>query len=111
MYVYIMTNRSGTLYVGVTNDIVRRVAEHRSAKPGSFTARYRLSCLVLVEESPTVRAALVREKQIKGWTRRRKLALVGELNPRWEDLAAGWFETDASSAAAAPESDPSLRSG
>ena len=111
MYVYIMTNRSGTLYTGVTNDIVRRVREHRQGRQGGFTTRYRLNRLVYVEQTECISAALVREKQIKGWTRRRKLALIATLNPSWTDLAACWFEAEANRASNAPESDPSLRSG
>ena len=111
MFVYIMTNRSGTLYVGVTNDIARRVREHRARRPGSFTTRYRLDRLVYVEETESVRAAIAREKQIKGWVRRRKLALVAAANPTWADLAASWFEETATATSGAPGPDPSLRSG
>ena len=111
MFVYIMTNRSGTLYVGVTNDIARRVREHRDQRPGSFTTRYRLDRLVYVEQTESVRAALVREKQLKGWVRRKKLALIATTNPTWADLATSWFEEAATAMTLAPEPDPSLRSG
>ncbi len=89
-YVYILTNRSGTLYVGVTNDLQRRLAEHRSAKASSFTGRYKLDRLVYFEETGDVRAAIEREKQLKGWTRQRKIALIAEMNPRWHDLSEEW---------------------
>jgi putative endonuclease len=111
MYVYIMSNRSGTLYVGVTNDILRRVREHRASAPGRFTTRYRLDRLVYVEHTESIRGALVREKQIKGWTRRKKLALIATLNPGWTDLATCWFDDEASPVPDPPEPDPSLRSG
>ena len=89
-YVYILTNRSGTLYVGVTNDLERRMGEHRLAKSSSFTGRYKLDRLVYLEESTDVRAAIEREKQLKGWTRARKIALIAEMNPRWQDLSEDW---------------------
>ena len=89
-YVYILTNRSGTLYVGVTNDLQRRLAEHRSAKASSFAGRHKLDRLVYFEETGDVRAAIEREKQLKGWTRQRKIALIAEMNPRWHDLSEEW---------------------
>ena len=90
-YVYIVTNRSGTLYTGVTNNLERRLAEHREAKPGTFTARYNIDRLVWYEPTTDVMSALEREKQIKGWRRARKLELIRRMNPRWEDLSEGWF--------------------
>ncbi|HET7459005.1 MAG TPA: GIY-YIG nuclease family protein [Gemmatimonadaceae bacterium] len=92
MYVYIITNRSGTLYVGVTNDIARRMSEHRSGDNAGFASRYRLDRLVYVEQLDDIRSAIAREKQIKGWTRRKKIALISADNPEWADLAADWFE-------------------
>ena len=90
-YVYIMTNRSGTLYTGVTNDLQRRVSEHkREAIPG-FTRKYRIDRLVYFESTDAVHCALAREKQIKGWLRAKKVALVESMNPEWEDLAAEWY--------------------
>jgi putative endonuclease len=102
-YVYILTNRSGTLYVGVTNDIYRRLEEHRAGKAGSFTKRYRLDRLVFVESTDDVEAALSREKQIKGWTRKRKLALIAAENPTWRDLSEDWAEPSTTAAAAGGE--------
>ena len=87
-YVYLLTNATNVaLYTGVTNDIVRRVFEHRQhADPNSFTARYNIHKLVYMEETQDVRVAIAREKQIKGWSRRKKNALVESLNPEWKDL-------------------------
>lgn len=92
---YVMTNRSGTLYVGVTNDLARRVAEHGSASLSQFTGRYRMNRLLYVEVTTDLRAAIAREKQIKGWTQARKIALFSETNPRWEDLSPHFVETSA----------------
>ncbi len=87
-----MTNRSGTLYIGVTNDIARRVKEHRDGVSESFTRRYAMNRLLYVESTSGVTAAIEREKQLKGWTRKRKIELIKSLNPRWLDLAEEWFE-------------------
>ncbi len=89
-YVYILTNQSGTLYIGVTSDLERRLAEHKLGVAEGFTKRYRLKRLVYFEQTSDVHAALAREKQLKGWTRRRKVALIGSTNPAWSDLAADW---------------------
>ena len=90
-HVYIMTNYLGaSLYTGVTNDLTRRVEEHREGKPGSFTGRYKVARLIYVEETDDVWAALEREKQIKGWRRSKKLELIATLNPRWADLSVDW---------------------
>jgi len=90
-YVYVLANRSRTLYVGVTGDIHRRVAEHRSSVGSRFTRQYMVRQLVHVEITSDVRAAIAREKQIKGWSRAKKLALIEENNPQWIDLAASWI--------------------
>lgn len=89
-YVYIMTNYSRTLYIGVTNNLERRVYEHRNKLVAGFTARYNIMVLVYFEETSDVLAAIAREKQLKGWRRERKLALIESLNPQWRDLSAGW---------------------
>ena len=89
-YVYMLASRSRTLYVGVTSDLARRMAEHRSAPPGSFTRRYRVQYLVHFETCSDVRSAIAREKQLKGWSRERKLQLIEQSNPFWLDLAADW---------------------
>ena len=90
LYVYVLASKSGVLYVGVTNDVRRRVAEHRRSRVG-FTAAYRVHRLVYVEAIDGPRAAIAREKQLKRWTRKKKLALVRAANPRWVDLANGWY--------------------
>lgn len=86
-WVYILASRTRVLYVGVTNDLARRVAEHRAGQGGAFTRRYRVRQLVHVEEHSDVRDAIRREKQIKGWKRERKVALVERANSDWRDLA------------------------
>jgi putative endonuclease len=90
-WVYIMTNRSGTLYIGVTNDLARRVDEHRQRLVPGFTSKYRINRLIHAESFAEVRDAIAREKQLKGWTRARKLALIAEMNPAWRDLGEEWF--------------------
>jgi putative endonuclease len=85
-WVYILSSRFRTLYIGVTNDLERRVAEHRARLPGSFTARYRIDRLVYLEEYRDIRDAISREKQLKGWRRERKIALIESQNPEWSDL-------------------------
>jgi putative endonuclease len=89
-YVYIMTNHSRTLYTGVTNDLVRRVAEHKAKQIPGFTQRYNITQLVYYEATPDVRSAIEREKQIKGWLRAKKIALIESVNPDWRDLSEGW---------------------
>jgi putative endonuclease len=85
--VYIMTNRSGTLYTGVTSDLAHRVAQHRTGETGGFTSRYRIDRLVYYERTSDVRVALGREKQINAWTRAKRVALINSMNPKWIDLA------------------------
>ncbi len=89
--VYIMTNKSGTLYTGVTNNLERRVLEHKRKLIPGFTAWYNLDRLAYFEDYNDIRAAIAREKQIKGWLRRKKIALIESTNPGWKDLSAGWF--------------------
>ena len=86
-YVYIMTNRHNTvLYTGVTNDLVRRVLEHKEGRGSVFTSRYKLTKLVYYEITEDVRAAISREKQIKGGSRKKKDDLVASVNSEWRDL-------------------------
>ena len=94
-YVYILSNASRTLYVGMTNDLVRRVWEHKNKAAPGFTVRYHVSQLVWFEETVNSAAAIAREKQIKGWTRAKKLELVASMNPTWRDLSAdeGFFRS------------------
>lgn len=90
-YVYVMTNDSGTLYIGVTNDIVRRVYEHKQKLVAGFTFKYNITQLVYFEETNDVKAAITREKQIKGWLRNKKIALIRSVNQKWEDLSSDWY--------------------
>ena len=87
-YVYILTNKNHTvLYTGVTNDLIRRVYEHKNhLYLNSFTAKYKVMKLVYFEETSDVTAAIEREKQIKSWSRNRKTDLIFEKNPHWVDL-------------------------
>ena len=87
-YIYILTNRDNTvLYTGVTNDLLRRLEEHKSKlDPKSFTARYNVTKLVFYEATTDVKAAIAREKQIKGGSRAKKKALINAMNPEWKDL-------------------------
>lgn len=93
-YVYLLLSRSGTLYVGVTNDLVRRVWQHKQGTNDGFTKRYRINRLVWFESGGDVLGAIAREKQIKAWRREKKVALILERNPAWDDLSAGWFSAD-----------------
>ena len=98
-YVYILTNRYNTvLYIGVTNDLRRRVYEHTHGLTPGFTSKYNVHKLVYFEETGDVTAALQREKQLKGLTRSKKNALVESMDPDWHDLSLDW------------EGDSSLRS-
>ena len=94
-WVYILTNvlgRSGTLYIGVTNNLQRRIREHAQVRPDTFTGRYGITHLVHYEEFQYINDAISREKQLKDWRRSRKVELIESENPDWEDLSAGWFE-------------------
>ena len=90
-YVYILTNEKGNvMYTGVTNDLIKRVFEHKHhLDKGSFTARYNVEKLVYFEMTSDVKAAIEREKQIKGWNRKRKNQLVESMNPEYKDLYEG----------------------
>ena len=90
-YVYILTNKSRTLYTGVTNDLKRRVYQHKNKIIPGFTYQYNVSRLVFFEMTTDVRAAISREKQIKGWTREKKIALIEAVNPGWRDLSVDWY--------------------
>jgi putative endonuclease len=91
-FVYIMTNRSRTLYIGVTNNLVRRVREHKTRIGSGFTAKYKLDRLVYFERFEDVHNAIEREKRIKGWLRIKKIALIVSVNPAWKDLSEEWYE-------------------
>jgi len=100
-YVYILTNvKRNVMYVGVTNNLENRVAEHQAGKGGSFTRQYRVNTLVYAEEYQYIEDAIAREKQLKGWRRSKKDELVESTNPSWADLLGGSIDKG-----------PSLRSG
>ena len=89
--VYIMTNRSKTLYVGSTSKFVQRVFQHKTGFFKGFTSRYKMDRLVYWEKFKRVDDAIARERQLKRWTRTKKIQLIVSINPTWEDLAEGWF--------------------
>lgn len=89
-FVYIMTNPSKTLYTGVTNSIRRRVREHKLKLTPGFAAKYNINRLVYFETFEDVRNAIEREKQIKAWTRAKRVALIDSANPKWDDLSREW---------------------
>ena len=93
-YIYIMTNRSGTLYTGVTNDLVQRVYQHKKGMVEGFTKKYRINRLVYFEETKDISAAIEREKQIKRWRREKKVRLIEKMNPEWSDLSEEWYENN-----------------
>ena len=88
-FVYIVTNRSKTLYIGITNNLVRRVREHKTGAGPGFTAKYKLDRLAYFERFEDVHNE--REKRIKGWLRLKKTALIISINPVWRDLSEEWF--------------------
>ena len=90
-YVYVLTNNKGTLYTGVTNNLERRMYEHKHGLVDGFTRRYRVARLLYYEGTDDVRSAIGREKEIKGWRREKKLALIESANPSWVDLSEGWY--------------------
>jgi putative endonuclease len=90
-FVYILTDKGrSTLYTGMTNDLVNRLWQHRNPESASFTQRYHCIVLVYCEHYGNVQDAIAREKQLKGWRRSKKIALIEAQNPRWEDLSANW---------------------
>ena len=88
-FVYIMSSHSGTLYIGMTNSIYRRALQHKSGEIEGFASKYHCNQLVYYEGFD-IRRAIDREKQLKGWRRSKKIALIESRNPRWEDLAEKW---------------------
>ena len=92
-WVYILSSRSRVLYIGVTNDLARRVKEHKQGLTPCFTRRYRVTRLVYFEQFVYIRNAIAREKQIKGWVRARKIELIEARNPTWADLSPSFVFT------------------
>jgi len=90
-YVYMMANASRMLYIGVTSDLEKRVWRHKKNEHVGFTQKYDLKRLVYFEPFGDIRAAIEREKQMKGWVRSRKVALVRKFNPAWQDLGEDWM--------------------
>jgi putative endonuclease len=90
-FVYIVASRSHNLYTGVTNNLERRLSEHREGLVPGFTKRYKIRRLVYYESFGDMRAAIAREKQIKGWDRKKRVALIEAKNPMWADLAESLF--------------------
>ncbi len=89
-YIYIMANRSKTLYIGVTNNLERRLYEHKHQLVAGFTSMYKMTRLVYFEVMSDVYAAIAREKHLKGWLRTKKVALIESINPDWRDLSEQW---------------------
>ena len=89
-YFYIMSSLSGTLYVGMTNDLGRRVWQHKEKEIDGFTKRYNVDRLVYFEEFSNVRDAIAREKLVKKWRRSKKIELIESMNPKWQDLSEDW---------------------
>lgn len=89
-FVYIMSSSSGTLYIGITNNIYRRALQHKRGEIEGFAAKYHCIRLVYYESFDDVRKAIDREKQLKRWVRRKKIALIESRNPRYADLAEKW---------------------
>ena len=87
-YVYLMSSFGRTLYIGVTSDLPKRVEQHRNSKVSSFTSKYKITMLVDYEVTEDIISAIAREKQLKGWRRERKIALIESFNPDWLDLSS-----------------------
>ena len=92
LFVYILASRSRVLYTGVTNNLERRVWEHKAGTADGFTKRYLVTKLVYMETFGDARTAIDREKQIKNWRREKKIALIESMNPEWADLSEGWYD-------------------
>jgi len=93
-YVYILTNKSRTLYAGMTNDLERRIFEHKTKAIKGFTAKYNIDQLVWFESTNDVHEAIAFEKKIKGWKREKKIALIEKNNPDWLDLSRNWLVSE-----------------
>ena len=92
-YTYILANkRNGTLYVGITSDLEKRIVQHKTKMFEGFTEKYDVNRLVYFETTDDVGYAIAREKKIKRWNRKWKLELIEKMNPEWEDLAKDWFD-------------------
>ena len=93
-YTYILGSISGTLYIGMTNNLEKRVWQHKHHEFPGFTSKYGVDRLLYFERFDDVRSAISREKQLKGWKREKKIALIETQNPKWEDLSREWYESN-----------------
>jgi putative endonuclease len=91
-YIYIVASKSRVIYTGVTSDLERRIWQHKHRVLPGFASRYFCTSLVLIEDFPDIEQAIAREKEIKGWLRSKKVALIELSNPHWSDMAADWYE-------------------
>jgi putative endonuclease len=91
-FVYMMSSQRRVLYAGVTSNLEQRVFQHKQHTFGGFTAKYNVTNLVYFERYATIHAAIGREKEIKGWRREKKIALIESSNPKWNDLSYGWYQ-------------------
>lgn len=89
-FVYIMASHSGVLYIGITNNLERRVYEHKHSIIKGFTEKYKCHKLIYFEQTLDVSSAILREKQLKNWRREKKEWLINQMNPEWKDLSVGW---------------------
>ena len=110
-YVYIMASKGRVIYVGGAGFLMARVLRHRTGEGGEFTCRYRVHRLVYFASFRNVGDAIARKTKIKGWRREKKVALIEEQNPTWEDLAKGWGETAVMRVSGKADSSPDLRPG
>jgi len=110
-YVYIMASKSRVVYVGVTGFLMARVLRHRAGEGGKFTRRYQVYRLVYFASFRNVGDAIARETEIKKWRREKKVALIEERNPTWEDLAEGWGEVAVMRVSGKADSSPGLAPG
>ena len=92
-HVYILTNKTRRFYTGVSGNLVKRIWEHKQKKIRGFTRRYNIDRLIYVEAFADIRLAIAREKQIKGWLRSKKIALIESMNPGWKDLSKGMYSS------------------
>src|SRR5450759_235778 len=95
-YIYLLASKSRRLYVGVTNNLERRLFEHKSKQVDGFTKKYNIDRLVYFEQTTDVLSAITREKQIKSWNRSKKIRLIEIDNPTWDDLSTEWYKADSS---------------
>lgn len=93
-FTYIAASRSHTLYIGMTGDLLKRVFEHKQRKHEGFSSTYNCNRLVWFERFVSPEGAIAREKQLKGWIRAKKIALIEKSNPTWNDLSEGWYMVD-----------------